>query len=266
MLYQLSHVRAKPILAHELIPAIGTNPAFRAGTNQLQSAATLGSNGELKRAVFFVAALILGLVGSFSALADAQVAIRFDQSTFGRYEPPNVSINVGETVNWRNEGAFTHTITRCPGSPCEAGNGGDGFDSGNVNVGGTFSKKFESSGSHNYYCKIHQNMRGTVNVAGSSGDAAPPSGGGTQPPGGRTSPRPRPTSSPSPTTASDQTAPPEDAGAPAAQPASQPSPSPASTVRTAADSSGGFPWWIVIALVIVVVAGTVMWRIKKSPS
>ncbi len=75
------------------------------------------------------------------------------------YRPPTVNIQVGDTVNWTNNGRAPHTVTSDTGA----------FDSGRLNAGQSFSYTFNAPGTFPYHCAIHPNMRGTVVV--SSGGA-----------------------------------------------------------------------------------------------
>ena len=70
------------------------------------------------------------------------------------FEPAQISIEPGSSVEWHNEDDFTHTVTARDG----------GFD-GELPAGGSFTQAFEDAGSFAYLCEIHpQNMQGTVTV------------------------------------------------------------------------------------------------------
>jgi len=82
------------------------------------------------------------------------------------YTPTSVSIAVGDTVTWRNNGQAQHSATANDGS----------FDTGVFGPGGSRSATFDSSGTFSYYCTVHgQAQSGTVRVLASSGAAG---GGG----------------------------------------------------------------------------------------
>jgi plastocyanin len=85
------------------------------------------------------------------------------------FAPPSITIQVGETVTWSNDGQVPHTVTANSGS----------FDSGNLNPGQSFSHEFSSPGNFSYFCAYHASMKGTVTVqeSGSGG------GGETSTPG-----------------------------------------------------------------------------------
>ena len=107
-------------------------------------------------------------------LAPAEFALAANQSVLATpsntFSPANVSVNVGETVTWTNDGG-THNVA---------------FDDGFTEPAmaspsmWTVSKTFSTAGSFGYYCAFHgQSMSGTVAVqAAGTGPAPPPGGGG----------------------------------------------------------------------------------------
>jgi plastocyanin len=72
-----------------------------------------------------------------------------------RFDPKEISIKAGQTVEWRNKSVETHTVT------------GMGFDSGDLKPGTTFSHTFTAPGRYDYVCKPHHSlgMTGTVVVS-----------------------------------------------------------------------------------------------------
>ena len=70
------------------------------------------------------------------------------------FTPATVTIAVGGTVTWTNNGPSTHTATADDGS----------FDSGNLSQGKTFSHTFQAAGTFTYHCSIHPFMTATVIV------------------------------------------------------------------------------------------------------
>jgi plastocyanin len=75
------------------------------------------------------------------------------------FEPNVVTVPVGSTVTWANQGSAPHTVT------------GEGFDSGNdpstwIMGGGSFSFTFTAPGTYNYVCVPHEalGMAGTIVV------------------------------------------------------------------------------------------------------
>jgi len=72
------------------------------------------------------------------------------------FDPKTISINVGDTITWTNEGPSPHTVSADDAS----------FDSGNIDKGGTFSQTFDKAGTFAYFCKYH-GSKGGVSMAGS---------------------------------------------------------------------------------------------------
>src|SRR6266545_3101730 len=75
------------------------------------------------------------------------------------FAPKELTINVGDTVKWENDGPSTHSATSTNGV----------FDSGAIAAGEDFSFTFTTAGTFNYACKFHDIMQGTITV----GAAAP---------------------------------------------------------------------------------------------
>lgn len=84
------------------------------------------------------------------------------------YRPRDAAISAGDTVSWVNEGTVPegHTAT------------GDGFDSGVLEEGETYSHTFETAGTFDYVCTLHPAMKGTVTVTGSASSDGDGGGGG----------------------------------------------------------------------------------------
>ena len=79
-----------------------------------------------------------------------------------KYTPQNVTINVGDTVQWTWAGNLHSSTSGTPGNP-------DGlWDSGVNNNGFVFSHTFTTAGSFAYFCSTHGvccGMIGSVTVA-----------------------------------------------------------------------------------------------------
>jgi plastocyanin len=71
-----------------------------------------------------------------------------------RFQPMELAVNVGDTVEWVNKDPFPHTATS------EAG----GFDSGVVEAGGLWKLAPVKSGEFAYICSLHPTMKGTLRV------------------------------------------------------------------------------------------------------
>ncbi|MBI5388645.1 MAG: CHRD domain-containing protein [Verrucomicrobia bacterium] len=80
------------------------------------------------------------------------------------YDPPTVTVNVGDTVRWTQIDTIAHTVTSdtgaWPSSPL-------------LSVNQTFSLTFTTAGSYPYHCAPHPFMTGTVNVQGTASNAPP---------------------------------------------------------------------------------------------
>jgi plastocyanin len=75
------------------------------------------------------------------------------------FSPSALSVPVGSTVTWKNDDPYAHTVTM---------QGKNGFDSGNLGSGQTFSETFTAPGSYAYSCSIHPSMTGTITVTKAS--------------------------------------------------------------------------------------------------
>ena len=74
------------------------------------------------------------------------------------FNPNQPSIAKGATITWSNDDGTTHTVTSgVPGTP--AGK----FDQ-RVEPGKTFAFTFIDTGTYEFFCNIHNSMRGTVTV------------------------------------------------------------------------------------------------------
>lgn len=70
------------------------------------------------------------------------------------YRPGDAAIAAGETLTWRNVGKVPHTVK------------GPGFQSRQIDAGGTFENSFPKAGTFKYVCTFHPTlMSGTVKVA-----------------------------------------------------------------------------------------------------
>jgi plastocyanin len=78
------------------------------------------------------------------------------------FNPASLSVTAGATVTWTNSDTTIHTVTADDGS----------FNSGNIAIGATYSRVFNTAGTFSYHCMIHPEMTGKVMVTASA------SGGG----------------------------------------------------------------------------------------
>ncbi|MBD3161694.1 MAG: hypothetical protein GF346_05505 [Candidatus Eisenbacteria bacterium] len=85
----------------------------------------------------------------------------YDVSVFDfGYDPISLTIEVGDTVRWNNDGGIVHTVTG--GADCTE----DGsFDSGDIMPGESYELTFDSAGTFPYFCLYHcPTMEGEITV------------------------------------------------------------------------------------------------------
>ncbi len=70
------------------------------------------------------------------------------------YNPANININAGTTVEWTNMDDVVNTVT------------GDDFNSGTLHKGESYSHTFNKEGTYSYYSAFHPQMTGEVTVTG----------------------------------------------------------------------------------------------------
>ena len=102
--------------------------------------------------IYGMALFIAGALGLQSTAAKPRthtVAIRGMN-----YVPPSLTVNVGDTVVWKNEDTVPHTAT----------DRGKSFDSGSIVSGASWSYVVNKKGSYSYYCTFHPNMNGKLIV------------------------------------------------------------------------------------------------------
>jgi LPXTG-motif cell wall-anchored protein len=89
------------------------------------------------------------------AIAAASAGVTISDFQFA---PGNVSVNVGDTVTWSNNGPTGHSATATNGS----------FDTGILEKGSSGSHTFSQAGTFSYFCKPHPFMKGTITVVASA--------------------------------------------------------------------------------------------------
>lgn len=87
------------------------------------------------------------------------------------FTPDTVRIRVGQSVRWENTSDLDHTVTADPSRATRAGSvelpqGAAPFDSGNLQPGAAFTRRFDVPGTYRYFCVPHEvaGMVGTVVV------------------------------------------------------------------------------------------------------
>jgi plastocyanin len=97
-----------------------------------------------------------------------------------KFTPGTLTIHIGDSVTWTNDGPTDHTATANDGS----------FDTGTLKKGQSASHTFTKAGTFAYICAIHPFMKGTIVVQASTTSASTPSttsGSGTSGPSSGTS-------------------------------------------------------------------------------
>ena len=77
--------------------------------------------------------------------------IYMKNSTFSNTD---LGIAEGGTVTWINDDVMIHTVTASDGS----------FDSGDIPVGGRYTRTFNAAGVYRYRCTHHSTMIGQISV------------------------------------------------------------------------------------------------------
>lgn len=86
------------------------------------------------------------------------------------YDPPAITIKIGDSITWQNDDKEGHTVTSGQGSGRFGWMGDDFgspdglFDSGRFMPGESWTLTFEQEGMYQYFCTIHPWMEGTVIV------------------------------------------------------------------------------------------------------
>ncbi len=98
-------------------------------------------------------------------------AIIIDMNDEAQFLPRRITIDVGQTIVWRNIGLIGHTVTARSGSTedkdlSKVPDGAEPFDSGWVRDGEVFIRTFTTPGLYRYACLPHlrAEMLGTIVV------------------------------------------------------------------------------------------------------
>lgn len=104
-------------------------------------------------------AVIVALLALFTLLPAVGAAPRTQETKNVaiqgfRFDPATLSVNVGDTVVWRNNDTAPHTATATDQS----------FDTGRLNQGQEGSFTFTRAGTFQYVCAFHDQMQATIEV------------------------------------------------------------------------------------------------------
>ena len=119
--------------------------------------------------IAFAAAAALLLTASPTPAQDAAAVVNM---TFGlKFDPAEVRIRAGQTVEWRNKAFFAHTVTFDPAKAEDPSHvslpaGVQPFDSGKIGGGKSWRHTFTVPGTYRYVCQPHEDhdMVGVVIV------------------------------------------------------------------------------------------------------
>jgi len=103
---------------------------------------------------FLLVAALAALAAGCGGSAESSTPVATTEVTMAksyRFDPKVIEIEAGQTVTWKNEDNFTHTIQV------------DGQDDHKVDRGDSVSIKFDTPGTYDYVCTLHrQDMEGKV--------------------------------------------------------------------------------------------------------
>ena len=108
---------------------------------------------------FFLAVLAIGAFLIAGALTNAPLSAADSAAATihmkgAAFDPAEVSISAGQTVEFVNDDEAPHTVTA----------GDKAFDSGNIDPGHSWRYTFAKAGTYAYGCTYHSWMHGTVKV------------------------------------------------------------------------------------------------------
>jgi plastocyanin len=164
------------------------------------------------------------------------------------FVPANLTIGVGDQVEWNNTSGVAHTVTWHDEGPADLAMG----------VGEKKDLTFAAPGTYGYHCNFHSVMTGSVTVS-----AAQPSPSPSPPPSPSPSPSVRaviPPPSPSPPPPPSPSPPPSPAPSPSPSPTTppspttSPSPSPGETISVETTSGDGASLPLIIGIIGLLVA------------
>jgi plastocyanin len=98
-----------------------------------------------------VAVVAVAMVLGTSTVASGAATVRMKDNFF---RPGTMRVQKGTRVVWRNAGANPHTTTSNSGK----------WNSGTLQPGETFKRRFRKVGRFRYHCQIHAGMTGRIVV------------------------------------------------------------------------------------------------------
>ena len=112
------------------------------------------------------------------AAANAATTVDVAAQANFTFSPPNLTIQVGDSVRFSNPSAGHHNVTADDGSfRCAAGCDGQGGNGDPSTTTWTFTRTFNTAGTFGYHCEVHGSigggMHGTITVTGTGPQPQP---------------------------------------------------------------------------------------------
>jgi plastocyanin len=139
---------ATALAAASLLGACGSGSSSTTSANQASDSTTRTTTGLSTS----TSASTVVSTASSVATAPGQVLIKdYD------FAPNTITVKAGTAVTWTNTDAFDHWVVSAPGAPTA-------FDLGRQGPGKVVTQSFAQPGTYDYYCNLHNYMKGTVVV------------------------------------------------------------------------------------------------------
>ncbi len=149
----------------KILPHRRDGPAWRAA-HSVERAARLAA-----AALILSVLVACGLSGPAYRTGQTDAAAVIDLSTRWRFDPHEVTIRVGDTVEWRNRSPWSHSVSADPTLAADPSNvelpaGAAPFASPDIPPGDVFRHTFTTPGRYRYVCVPHEgfDMLGTIIV------------------------------------------------------------------------------------------------------
>jgi plastocyanin len=119
-------------------------------------------NTDRRTVLLAGAAASLGLAAASTASAAETVKVRIPAAETA-FKPEEVTIKVGDTVQWTNRSVVSHTVTCDPAKARDKSHvalpaGAAAFDSGELKQDTPWSQTFTVPGTYKYFCIEHEMM------------------------------------------------------------------------------------------------------------
>lgn len=99
--------------------------------------------------------------GSLLVACDKGAEVVVEMNDELKYAPAMLIVKVGTTVEWRNTGKMAHTVTDDPMQAHDKASarlpeGAESWDSGDIEGGQSWSRRFDVPGEYTYFCIPHE--------------------------------------------------------------------------------------------------------------